>query len=129
MIYTYEYDNAYFGPAMPIVEIEINAVGEQDRLVLRALVDSGADATMIPIRHLQRIGAKIVDRRQMRGSANISYWIDVYAIGLKVGPYDHSTLEVIGNRQGDDIIVGRDILNQMIVTLNGLANVVELSQE
>jgi len=97
--------------------------------VLRALVDSGADATMIPIRHLHRIGAKIVDRRQMRGSANVSFLVDVYAIGLNVGPYEHPALEVIGNRQGDDIIVGRDVLNQMIVTLNGLANVVELSQE
>jgi hypothetical protein len=26
------------------------------------------------------------------------------------------------------VILGRDVLNQMIVTLNGLANVVELSQ-
>ena len=73
--------------------------------MLRTLVDSGSDATMIPIRYLQRIGAKIVDRRQMRGSANISYWVDVYAIGL----YNHAALEVLGNRQGDDIIVGHDV--------------------
>lgn len=44
-----------------------------------------------------------------------------------VGPFTHAALEVIGNRQSDDIIVGRDVLNHMIVTLNGLANVVELS--
>ena len=129
MVYSYEYDSAYFGPAMPVVELELGvAESEQTTLVLSALVDSGADATMIPVRYLRQIGADIVDRRQMRSSANVLYPVDIYAVSLKVGPFRHTASEVVGNRQSNDVILGRDILNHMVVTLNGLANVVELSQ-
>jgi hypothetical protein len=69
-----------------------------------------------------------VDKRRARGSSGISYSVAIYAISLKVGPFEHTAVEVIGNQQSDDVILGRDVLNQMIVTLNGLANVVELSQ-
>ena len=78
MIYSFEYDSAYLGPAMPIVELEVGlAESDQAVLVLSALVDSGADATMIPIRYLHQIGADVVDRRQMRSSANMLYPVDV----------------------------------------------------
>jgi hypothetical protein len=83
---------------------------------------------MIPVRYLRQIGADIVDRRQMRSSANVLYPVDIYAVSLKVGPFRHTANEVVGNRQSNDVILGRDILNHMVVTLNGLANIVELSQ-
>lgn len=128
MVYTYEYDTVYHGPAMPVVEIEVGAAdADQSNVLLRALVDSGADATMIPVRYLQQLGAKVVDRRRLRSSTDVSYPVDIYAVALTVGPFTQATLEVIGNRQSDDIIVGRDVLNHMIVTLNGLAHVVQLS--
>ena len=129
MIYTYPYDSAYHGPAIPVMEITISAPDNTERkTVLRALVDSGADGTMIPVSHLQRLGAKIVDRRWMRGSDNIAHPVDIYAVMLEAGPLGQMIVEVTGNRFGNETIVGRDLLNQMVVTLNGLANVVELSQ-
>lgn len=36
-------------------------------------------------------------------------------------------VEVIGREGLDEIIIGRDVLNQLIVTLNGLASVTEIS--
>jgi hypothetical protein len=128
MVYTYEYDSAYDGPAIPVVEIEISAKSRaKEHLVLTALVDSGADATLIPLRHLRRVGARFVDKRRIRDSANLSYLGDIHQIAIRVGPFHHARLEVIANRQSNDVILGRDVLNNMIVTLNGLAHVVELS--
>ena len=43
-----------------------------------------------------------------------------YAVSVRVGPFKHTAVEVVGNRQSNDVILGRDILNHMIVTLNGL---------
>ena len=37
-------------------------------------------------------------------------------------------MPVVGDKLGDEVIVGCDVLNQFIVTLNGLASVVEISQ-
>ncbi|MCA9952419.1 MAG: hypothetical protein KDE48_22370 [Anaerolineales bacterium] len=46
MVYTYEYDTTYHGPALPVVELEIAAAGEW--LTLDTLVDSGADCNHDP---------------------------------------------------------------------------------
>ncbi len=37
MVYTYEYDTAYHGPALPVVEIEVGAAGGNlnNRLTLK----------------------------------------------------------------------------------------------
>jgi predicted aspartyl protease len=128
MVYTYEYDSAYDGPTMPVVEIDISANSRaKEHLVLTALVDSGADATMIPARHLRRIRARYVDKKRIRDSAYLSYLVDIHHIAIRIGPFYHARLEVIANRQSNDVILGRDVLNHMIVTLNGLAHMVELS--
>lgn len=128
MVFTYEYDSAYPGPPMPIADIRISGSDTPENYVLlSALVDSGADATFIPVRYLKRIEAKIVDKRRMRDASDLSYQVDIYAISLSVGPFSHQAVEVIANRYSDVVILGRDVLNHLIVTLNGLANVVEIS--
>ncbi|MEW5987674.1 MAG: retroviral-like aspartic protease family protein [Chloroflexota bacterium] len=129
MVFTYDYDTGYNGPALPVVEVGIQAMGKNDRrTVLKAMVDSGADATMIPVRHLTRIGARKVDKRWMRGIDGLRYPVDIYGISVTVGPHTFHAVEVIGDRQNQEALLGRDVLNQMVVTLNGLAYVVEISQ-
>jgi predicted aspartyl protease len=128
MVFTYEYDTKYAGPAIPVAEIHIAQADHfANPFVLRALIDSGADATFIPIRHLRRIQAKKVDERRARDASGLSYPVDIYAVSITVGPFKHPAIEVVGNRQSEDTILGRDILNHLIVTLNGLAYVVEIS--
>ena len=51
MLLTYDYDSNYNGPAFPVVEVAIRGFAAQSvEVTCRALVDSGADATMIPLR-------------------------------------------------------------------------------
>ena len=45
MLYTFEYD-LLFVPAMPVVEIQLGRAQTEPTLVVRAIVDSGADATI-----------------------------------------------------------------------------------
>lgn len=128
MIYTYNYDTAYPGPALPVVTLQIAHADTPERWVsLQALVDSGADATLIPIRDLRRLGAKAVDKRRLVNASGVSYQVDVYVVALQVGPFTHPAVEVLANRQSNDTLLGRDVLNHLIVTLNGLAHMVEIS--
>lgn len=128
MIYTYPYDSAYHGPAMPTVDITISLPDDENRkIVLRGLVDSGADATMIPVRYLRQLGAKVTNRHRVRGTDNIAYPVDVYAVLMEIGPLEKMIIPVSGNRFNGETIIGRDVLNQLIVTLNGLAHVTEIS--
>lgn len=57
MLYTYNYDSAYI-PSMPVIELLIGRAQVTPVLQITAIVDSGADATMIPVSYLKQIGAR-----------------------------------------------------------------------
>lgn len=63
----------------------------------------------------------------MTGTTGERVLIDLYNVAIQVGPYHQSLLEVVGAAAEDEVIVGRDILNHLIVTLNGPTYVVEVS--
>lgn len=54
--------------------------------------------------------------------------IELSAISLQFGSFEFRNRIVAEGLQPDEITIGRDILNQFIVTLNGLATMVEISQ-
>ena len=66
-VYTYQYD-ADYDPAMPVVDIQIGRAMAEVSLALTSQVDSGADATMIPMRYLQQIRARRSRKKWMRGT-------------------------------------------------------------
>ena len=56
-VITFDYDPTYY-PAAPVVEIEVDGYDDDlGRRTLWAIVDSGADASMIPLSILEAIGA------------------------------------------------------------------------
>jgi predicted aspartyl protease len=130
MIYTHEYDAEYaFGPALPVVEVAISPIdGTHNSGEMQALIDSGADTTIIPLSVLSDIDADKVGRAQMRWGSHRSRSYDVYLVMLEIGPFQIRGVRVLADESSNEIILGRNALNQMIVTLNGLANVVEISQ-
>jgi hypothetical protein len=67
-MYTNDYDSNYaYGPAMPVVELSVKPIIVNDLgVALRALVDSGADATILPLTALQSAQVEQVGRAQMR---------------------------------------------------------------
>ncbi|HIP72425.1 MAG TPA: hypothetical protein EYH05_13645, partial [Anaerolineae bacterium] len=100
MVLTYEYDAEYHGPAIPVVQSSSYNVTNTDLLTeITAMVDSGADATMIPDQDLRRIGARMVDRRTVRGISGFSYSVDIYEIALQIGPFKLPKLHVVADKQ------------------------------
>ncbi|MCA9995685.1 MAG: hypothetical protein KDE56_08065 [Anaerolineales bacterium] len=51
----------------------------------------------------------------------------MYEITLEIGGLFIPKLQVVGDKQNQQMILGRDVLNNLIVTLNGLAGVVEVA--
>lgn len=124
-IYTYQYDTSY-EPAMPVVDIQIGRAMADSSLPLTALVDSGADATIIPLSYLQQIEARRSRKVWMRGTAGGRMMVDLYSISLKLGALTQARIEVVADKQHDEVILGRDVLNHLVVTLNGPGNSVEV---
>lgn len=83
---------------------------------------------MIPLQALKRLKARKVDPKRMRGVSGILFQVSVYEVAIQSGNYVTPKVYAIADRQNQQAILGRDVLNQFVVTLNGLAHVVEISQ-
>ncbi len=126
-VYTYEYDTTYH-PSIPMIDLAIGIPLSDPDFELTAIVDSGADATMIPQHYLQQLGARRSRKAIMRGVTGEQNLVDLYVISVRLGPYRQGFLEVVGMMDNDDSIVGRDVLNHLAIVLNGPASVVEIRE-
>lgn len=127
MVYTYDYDTSYSsGPAIPVTEFRMRAVGKDEGISLQAFVDSGADVTIIPWQYLEQAEIGRVGRAKMRWGSHSSRTYDVYLAVIEIGPHTIYGVRVLADKRNQEIILGRDVLNQMKVILNGPALVVEL---
>jgi hypothetical protein len=50
----------------------------------------------------------------------------IYIVQMEIGPYALPKIRVAGVPAGTGFILGRNVLNQMVLTLNGLAEVTEM---
>ena len=126
-LYTYPYSRNY-QPAMPVTEIGLGKGGQSEPGLMRlALVDSGADGTLVQVDLLDEIGARLVGAARIKSILGDSQAADIYLVSLRVGPHLLGALRVVAGAEGDEIILGRNVLNQLVVTLNGLAGAVEIS--
>ena len=120
------YDLDYH-PAMPIIEIGLSKPEDmQPSLFLTAIIDTGADATIIPLRVLKKMAAISVDDTYLKGITGSRRRVKLYAVSVYIGEHRVYVSRVIADAKNDEIIIGRDVLNQLEVTLNGFAEVTEI---
>lgn len=125
-IYTFPHSRAY-NPSAPTVEIELRRARRSDSYIkLNALVDSGSDGTLIPFEHLRRINARYAGQTRVRGLLGERRMIDSYWVSVRLGAIELPALTVVAVQDLEDALIGRDILNQLIVTMNGHAQVTEV---
>lgn len=126
IIHSHDYDSHY-SPAMPVVEIQVRHRANQEPITLIALVDSGADATIIPLRYLRRWKAKKRRTKWLSGTTGVRLEVDLYDAIIQIGASRPIYLEVVGTEERNQVIVGRDVLNEFVVTLNAPGYVVEVA--
>ncbi len=126
IVHTYSYSQDY-SPPMPVVEIGVSIPGNpQTEKLLTALIDSGSDGTLIPTDILEEIGARYVRAGQIRGILGDSLPVDIYLVSLRIGSHTIHAVRVVAASEDAEIILGRNVLNHLVVTLNGLASVTEI---
>lgn len=124
---SFDYDTDYDPPA-PVVLAEIAHPSQGELKVgCTALVDTGADGTMLPIDLLEQINAPLVGDALMRGVLGAGERVDIFLAQIKIGNYPVGGIRVAAMSVGSEPILGRDVLNQFIITLNGLANIAKFS--
>lgn len=116
--YLHEYDTQY-NPAMPVVAVAIANTAEGDEQTVLALLDSGADGSMFPQRLLQQLDAEYVRTVTMKGVIGIKVPVDVFVVRLRIGDIVLPGVRVIADSQNQQAILGRNVLNHLLVSLNG----------
>ena len=125
-LYTYPYSNGY-SPAMPVVELGVSRPGSrQPAQTLVAVLDSGADGTLIPIDVLEAVGARYVGEAVIRGLTGGGQHVSVYLTSLQIGPHLLHAVRVVAVPAGSEPILGRNALQYLTVTLDGPANATEI---
>ncbi|MEK7276781.1 MAG: retroviral-like aspartic protease family protein [Chloroflexota bacterium] len=84
-----------------------------------AIVDTGADATVVPLRYLLEIGAEETAPGWLRGVAGDRRPVALYFVDVHVGELRFPNVRVIGDKLTDDLLLGRDVLNKLALFLDG----------
>jgi len=126
MFYTHIYNNKYL-PAAPFVQVTIYSLNRPKMgLSIALLVDSGTDGTLLPKKIIKAIRARFLETRMMGGITGPRVQVRAYLVSIEIGGYVIHGIRAAALEDDQEPILGRDVLNQLIVTLNGLGETIEI---
>jgi len=123
---SHPYLTTYY-PPMPALQIRLGYPEEALTIgPLTAIVDTGADGTLVPQSLIDELGAPFVDDIRVR-----SHWgewrnMQLFTVDVGIGKLRLPAVEVAGDDQGKEIVLGRNILNRLKLLLDGPAGQVEI---
>lgn len=123
---TYEYNRAYL-PAAPFIPITVDGYDPtKPPVTLSGFVDTGADGTLLPIDVLSAVGAEYEDTVLLRGSTGAAQRLDRYTVRIRVGDVTIQSVAAVAMAVGSEPIIGRDVLNYLVLTLDGVLGLTEI---
>ncbi len=118
----FPYDESYYPPfpALPVV-IQNSEIGAQTA-VIPALLDSGADGTMVPLPYLRDIQAPVLQETRIRSHWGEWRTVTMFLVDIKIGGLTLAGVFVVGDESGGDIVLGRNVLSKIRLELDGPAS-------
>jgi predicted aspartyl protease len=119
------YENSYltaYTPAAPVAVIQIAGPGVDDWIeIIDAFIDSGADATIVPEKVLNQVSASVWDQAWLSSQWGEQRQVFRYEIDLKIAGRVFPGMVVVLDELSDEVILGRDFLQQVRLLLDGPA--------
>lgn len=113
--------NTQYEPAVPVCEVTLINTDLDQQVLLSGVVDTGADATLVPVKHLQTIGAHRVFEAGLRSQWGERRTIFMYLVDVRISDVTLPGVYVVGDDMGNEMVIGRDVLNRLRLTLDGPA--------
>ena len=119
----FTYESQLFAPPAPAIFIELRSpdspISDKPEKSL-ALVDTGADCTVVPWSIINRLNLQLVDLVKVTGyDEKSSQWLPVYSIHLTIPGLIPVLTRVIPVESDACTIIGRDIINEWLLKLDG----------
>lgn len=121
----YPYDTTY-DPPIPVCTVTLSVSLTGRRVNLTAVLDTGADGTIVPARYLQEIGARRAYEATLRSQWGEPRSVFLYLIDLQIGELALPGVYVVGDELGDEVVLGRNVLNRLRLLLDGPAALMRL---
>jgi predicted aspartyl protease len=110
-------------PPAPVLPMRLGTPGEELSYSLVALVDSGADTTVIPLEVANRLRLPRVSDIGIRGVGGLRQRAQIHSVVVEVAGF-RGSIEAIA--LGSEGLIGRDLLNRWVVTLRGPEQAMEV---
>jgi hypothetical protein len=118
---TFPFDTRY-EPPFPALQVVLRN-DRQDRSTreLPALLDTGADGTLVPIDHLWHIRATPIRDARIRSHWGEPRSVQLFVVDVAIDRLVLPGVIVVGDEAGDEVILGRNVLNKLRLLLDGPA--------
>lgn len=116
---SYPYD-PQFAPPFPALPIVLRSIEEGESTdVYTAHIDTGADSTLVPSALIDAIGADEYATARLRSHWGEHREVSLYLVDMEVAGELLPSVEVIADDRSSDILLGRNVLNRLILLLDG----------
>jgi predicted aspartyl protease len=123
----FPYDENYTPPA-PVCQVSFaSARTRQSVGPLDAILDTGADGTLVPQRYLDAISARPVMETGLRSQWGERRVVYLYLVSVHIGDIELPGTYVVGDEQSDEIVIGRNVLNELKIWLDGPGSLSRIS--
>lgn len=127
LVYSQNFDSQRFSPAMPVITVGISRTDGSGRsIAFDALVDTGADGTLIPSDLLDAVDAPYIDRAYLRSVTGQRERVDLFLVAIDIGGVRVTGIRAAAIAPGEFPILGRDVLNHLRLSLDGPAEMIEI---
>jgi predicted aspartyl protease len=122
--------NNHYEPPFPEIQIALHNNEENLKSTsLSALLDTGSDGTLIPVAYLQEILAPALTDTRIRSHWGEWRTVQLFVVDIEIGNLKLPNIFVVGDEQGNEIILGRNVLNKLHIVLNGPANSTDIPHQ
>ena len=115
-----------FSPPMPILIIALR--NEHEGLStgpLDALVDIGADGTVVPVAYLKDIRAPVVGRARLHSHVGLRH-VNLHIADVQIAKLVLPGMIIAADHEGRELILGRNVLNRLRLLVDGPVQITQV---
>jgi len=109
-----------YNPPVPTLQIWIGYPEESLQVgPVEAIIDTGADATILPRSLVEQVEAPFVDDAWLSSQWGEWFSVKTFTVDIGLGEFRLPAVRVVADERSNEIILGRNVLNRLQLKLDG----------